>query len=252
VKMVNAVVLAGGDGMVIDSEYRFKGLLPIAGRPMVSWVVDGLRESETVGEVAVVLPTAENLGSWVDTVDKLVLGHESFIDNLSAGMDAFRDERPVLVVTGDVPTITGEAIDDFVRQALERDAEFAYAIVHEEAMEAAFPGGKRTYIKMARGRVTGGNVAILTPDVLARNKDFGQKLFQTRKRASSMARLLGARVVIGLLTGRLDSAELERRMEKLLDARCRAVFSAHACIGMDVDKREDRELLERTVFAQDR
>ena len=113
--MVNAVVLAGGDGTVIDPDYRFKGLLPIGGRPMVSWVVDGLRDAETVGEVAVVLPTAEDLGSWVDTVDKLVLGHESFIDNLSAGVDAFRDERPVLVVTGDVPAITGEAIDDLGR-----------------------------------------------------------------------------------------------------------------------------------------
>lgn len=247
--MINAVVLASGDGTVIDPDYRFKGLLPVGGRPMVAWVVDALREASTVGEIAVVLPTAENLGSWVDTADTLVLGHESFIDNLSAGMNVFTDDGPVLIVTGDVPALSAEAIDDFVRQALERNAEFAYAVVHREAMEAEFPGGKRTYIKMSKGLVTGGNVAVLTPDVLKRNRDFGQHLFETRKSAVRMARLLGARVVLGLLLGRLRPADLERRMGHLLSARCCAIFSEYAGIGMDVDKPADRELVERVVFA---
>jgi hypothetical protein len=163
-------------------------------------------------------------------------------------MDAFRGDRPVLVVTGDVPAITGEAIDDFVRQSLERNAEFAYAVVPREAMEAAFPGGKRTYIRMSEGSVTGGNVAILTPEVLSRNREFGQRLFETRKSAARMAQLLGARVVLGLMIGRLRPADLERRMGQLLYARCRAVFSEHAGIGMDVDKSADRELVERVAF----
>ena len=67
---VDAVVLAGGDGAVIDPTSRFKGLLPVHGRPMVAWVVDALRASPFVAEVAVVVPTAEDLGAWADTVDK--------------------------------------------------------------------------------------------------------------------------------------------------------------------------------------
>ncbi|MCL4554674.1 MAG: NTP transferase domain-containing protein, partial [Actinobacteria bacterium] len=59
---VDAVVLAGGAGEVIDPDARFKGLLPIAGKPMVEWVVDALKEAPSIAEVAVVVPTAEDLG----------------------------------------------------------------------------------------------------------------------------------------------------------------------------------------------
>ena len=40
---VDAIVLAGGDGAVIDPNCRFKGLVSISGRPMIEWVVDAMR-----------------------------------------------------------------------------------------------------------------------------------------------------------------------------------------------------------------
>ncbi len=104
---VDAVVLAGGDGAVIDPASRFKGLLPISGRPMVAWVVDALRASQYVAEVAVVVPSAEDLGPWADTVDKLVVSDGSFIENVLAGVDSFRVDRSTLVTTGDIPALTG-------------------------------------------------------------------------------------------------------------------------------------------------
>jgi CTP:molybdopterin cytidylyltransferase MocA len=100
---VDAVILAGGDGEVIDPTQRFKGLVEIAGRPLVEWVVDAFRAAHRVGEIAVVIPTAENLGGWVDRVDKLVVSNRDFMDNAIAGAAAFREDRPVVIATGDIP-----------------------------------------------------------------------------------------------------------------------------------------------------
>jgi len=246
--MVDAVVLAGGDGAVVDPTSRFKGLLPVAGRPMVEWVVDALREAESVHEVAVVVPTAENLGEWVDKVDKLVVSDGSFSENVIAGVRSFREERPVLIATGDIPALTAQAVDTYVRLSLETGAEVTYPLVRKEDMLAKFPGSERTFIKIAGGSVTGGNVALLQPFVAERNVEIGQRLFDTRKSAVQMARILSVGFVLRLVSGRLRVVDVERRMEKLLDAKCAAIFTSEASIGADVDKPVDVIVVERVLY----
>jgi NDP-sugar pyrophosphorylase family protein len=51
-RKVDAVILAGGDGEVIDPTQRFKGLVPIAGKPLLEWVVEAFRAAGTIGEIA--------------------------------------------------------------------------------------------------------------------------------------------------------------------------------------------------------
>ena len=89
---VDAIVLAGGEGAVIDPAVAVKGLVPIAGRPMIAWVVDALRAAETIDRIAVVVPTTDDLGAWTDQVDSLVLSDASFIDNVLAGFSAFEGD----------------------------------------------------------------------------------------------------------------------------------------------------------------
>jgi len=246
--MVDAVVLAGGDGGVIDPAVRFKGLLAIAGKPMVEWVVDALREAESIHEVAVVVPTAENLGSWVDKVDKLVVSDGEFADNILAGVRSFREERPILIATGDIPALTPSAIDDYVARSAATSADVTYPLVREEDMLAQFPGSERTFIKIAGGRVTGGNVALVTPSVVERSTEIGQRLFDTRKSAVRMARVLSVGFVVRLASGRLRTADVEARMEKLLGASCAAIFTPEASIGADVDKPVDVIVAERVLY----
>ena len=82
---VDAVVLAGGDGAVIDPQVSVKGLVPVAGRPMVEWVVETLRGADPVAEIAVVVPTGEGLGDVTGLVDYLVVSDGRFADNVIAG-----------------------------------------------------------------------------------------------------------------------------------------------------------------------
>lgn len=249
---VDAVVLAGGDGAVIDPACRFKGLLPVAGKPMIEWVVDALRASRSVHEIAVVVPTAENLGDWVDHADKLVISSGEFMDNLIAGVEAFKDDRLVLVVTGDIPTLTPDAIDDFVAVCLERDSEFAYPLISEEDMQAQFPGSERTYFKLVSGRFTGGNMTVASPSVARRSREIGQRLFELRKSVVSVVRILGMRFVWRLMLGRLDPADVEVKAGEILGCRCVAVITPHASIGADIDKPSDLVVSERVLHARGR
>lgn len=245
---VDAVVLAGGEGAIIDPTVHIKGLVPIAGKPMIEWVVDALRASDTVAEIAVVVPTDKDLGAWASRVDRLVVSDASFIDNAIAGMCVFENDRHVLGATGDLPALTPAAIDDYVEQSLAAGADFSYPLVREADMEEQFPGSQRTYVKVAGGPVTGGNMMVLSPELVKRNRDIGQRLFDTRKSPVAMARVIGVPFIFKYVTGRLRVDDVERKMGQLLGAKCAAVYTSHASIGADVDKPIDVVVAERVLY----
>jgi GTP:adenosylcobinamide-phosphate guanylyltransferase len=245
---VDALVLAGGEGAIIDPTVHVKGLVPIAGRPMIQWVVEALRASETIGEIALVIPSAEGLGSWADDVDHVVLSDSNFIENAIAGCDVFMDKGYVLGATGDLPALTPEAIDDYVNRSLASGAEVTYPLVKAEDMEAQFPGSQRTYVKVAGGPVTGGNMMVMSPDIVRRNRQIVQRLFDTRKSPVAMARVIGIPFIFKYITGRLRVDDVERKMEQLLGAKCAAVYTPFASIGADVDKPIDVVVAERVLY----
>jgi GTP:adenosylcobinamide-phosphate guanylyltransferase len=249
---VDAVVLGGGDGAVIDPTCRFKGLAAVGGKPMVEWVVDALREAQLVEGVAVVVPSAEDLGAWADRADKIVVADHGFMGNLVAGMEAFRVDRPILAITGDVPLVEGPALDDFIRSALATGADLAYPVLRKEDVLLQLPGTHRTFIRLATGHVTGGNMAMLNPSLIGPNRELGQRLFAARKSPVGMARVLGLRFVVRLLAGRLEVAELEAKMGQLVGGTGAAVFTRHASIGMDVDKPADADLVEHILRGRHR
>jgi len=245
---VDVVVLAGGDGAVIDPTCRFKGLLPIAGKPMVEWVAAAARSAETVAEVAVVVPTAEDLGSWADTVDKLVVSDGSFIQNVMAGVRAFRNDRHVLITTGDLPALTAEAIDDYVRRSVASGADFTYPLVRRDDVLRQFPGSQRTFVRLKDGPVTGGNMMLVNPALVERNAEIGERLFETRKSALRMARVIGFRFAWKLAIGTLEVHEVEAKLGELLGGSGAAIYTSHASIGADVDKPADVVVAERVLY----
>lgn len=245
---VDALVLGGGDGAVIDAAAPFKGVVPVAGKPMIEWVVDALRESACIHEIAVVVPTAENLGPWADKVDKLVISDANFIDNAIAGLSALNSGLHVFCATGDLPALTAEAVDDFIVRSLETGAGVTYPLVRATDVLEQFPGSERTFVTVDHEQVTGGNCMLLAPGVVERNREIGQRLFDTRKSVAAMARVVGFRFVIRLATKRVRAVDVEQKMEELLGAPCSAIYTSYASIGADIDKPVDVIVAERILF----
>jgi len=246
---VDAVILAGGDGEVIDPTCKFKGLLPVAGKPLVEWVVDAFTQASMVNEIAVVIPTAEGLGPWVDRVDKLVVSNGAFMDNVLAGAESFRVDRPVLVATGDIPLVTPEAIDDLIAASLATEADFTYPMVSKDEMDRQFPGSDRTYFRLRSGQHTGGNAMLVNPRLLPAAHDLGQRLFDQRKNAVGILRVAGLPFVVRFVLGLLEPEDLAGKIQQLLGGTGSAVVTPHASLAVDVDKPSDLALVER-VLAQ--
>lgn len=238
---VIALVLAGGD--------RAQTLL--AGRPMLDYVVDALQNG---------LPSASRVlvasDVQVPPGCERVPGGASLVDTLMNGVAALQvGETRLLVVTADIPFLTGEAVADFVCQAANIPAEFHYAIVPAGLCEARFPAMRRTTLRVGEGRFTGGNIALLDPSFLRAREGLLRQAYARRKSVTALAKLLGPGLVVRLLASRVSSrflvlAHLEDQVSRALGGvRARAVVSRFPEIGADLDRPEDIEmacqLLER-------
>jgi hypothetical protein len=89
---------------------------------------------------------------------------------------------------------------------------------------------------------------VLSPGLVRRNREIGQKLFETRKSPIAMARVIGIPFIFKYATGRLRVDDVERKMGQLLGAKCAAIYTTHASIGADVDKPIDVVVAERVLY----
>ena len=237
----NAVVLGGGDaGDPFPARHGVpvKALIDVMGRPMGQYVLEALRDSGCVNRVAYVGPLTPGMRALVN---EELQDTGTLLGNLEVGVRALGPQGRVLVVTADVPLMTGEMLRDVLLCA--PDAALVYPVVRREACEAAFPGVKRTYARLRDGTFTGGNVFLLDPRLVERFLPRIRQLFALRKQPLALARLIGWPVLFKLLAGRLTIAELEGRVGAMLDVPVAALVTPHAPIGADVDKPEDLELV---------
>jgi hypothetical protein len=112
-----------------------------------------------------------------------------------------------------------------------------------------FPGSERTFVKLIDGRVTGGNIMLVNPYLVEQNANLGQALFDTRKSAIRMARVIGFRFVTKLALGRLEVHEVEAKLGEVLGGKGAAVYTPFASIAADVDKPVDVVVAERVLYA---
>ncbi len=237
---VNAVILAGGspaEPLAAAAGVASKTLVPINGRPMVDFTLQALRDSGGIERLIYVGPAAE----LQPQPDVMLKDQGSLLGNLEAGMNAAGSGR-ILVASGDNPFITSEAVVWLLQNA--PDAALVYPIVPKEAVEARWPGMRRTYARLRDGTFTGGNLIIIDRDLFARALPMARKIIDLRKKPLALARLIGVGVLIKLLLGRLTIAEMEKRAERLFGVPMRALITPYPEVGVDVDSEEDFAWLE--------
>ncbi|ACO47243.1 NTP transferase domain-containing protein [Deinococcus deserti] len=243
----SAVVLGGGDpGDPFAARHgvKVKPLIPLRGEPMAAHVLRALRGSGRVARVAYVGPTTPELDALVDL---RVTDHGTLLSNLEAGVEALRvaglkpGER-VLVVTADIPMLRAQQLCDVLDSA--PDAALVYPVVTRKACEAAYPGVKRTYVRVRDGTFTGGNLFLLDPALISQFLPRLREVLDARKTPWKLARLIGPGVLVSLLTGRLSVDKLEQKVSQVLGVPARALITPHAAVGTDVDKEEDLTLAE--------
>lgn len=253
--MIDAIVLAGAanTGKLREvSSASAEAIIPVAGRPMLWYVVNALHQSTQIGRVIVVGPPEVaqiDYGPGAQRVVHLPSG-SSMVENLLRAVDYVKGESRVLVVTSDIPLLTAEAVDDFIERCKATEADIYYPIVSKETNEAKYPGVQRTYVKLLEGTYTGGNLALVAPEALIRGRRVIEQAFLMRKKPIKLARLLGFRFILKFILNRLSLHEIEQRVTDILGCSGRAVVSPFPEVGIDVDKPSDMQVVEQELAAQ--
>lgn len=246
----NAVILGGGDpGDAFAAAHKVdvKPLIEVAGRPMGQWVLEALRESGQVARIAYVGPL---VGEMSELVDVRVTDRGTLIANLEAGIAALREpgnapQRRVLVVTADIPMLTGQQVREVLASA--PDSGLVYPIVKKEVCQAAYPEVKRTYARLKDGTFTGGNLFLIDPALIGKFLPRLRAVLDARKQPLKLAGIVGPAFLVKMLLGRLQITELETRISQILGVEARALITPHAAVGTDVDKEEDLALAEKLL-----
>ncbi len=241
---VVAVVLAGGDvsdRLATAAGVEAKALLPLGDQPLGAYVLQALRESGVVASTVYVGPTNARLTGLYDL--QVPAGHR-MVDSLALGLGAglsVPGTGPLLLLGADIPWVTGAMIARFAAGARaattpEGPAQLVYPVVREAAAETQFPGQKRTYAKLRSGKFTGGNLVLMQRALAPALLPQIDRVFRARKNPFALAGIIGLDVLLALLLGRADIAQLERRVSTLLGAPVRALITDDAALAADVDK----------------
>ncbi len=239
---IPVVVLGGGS---LKGEERPKAFLSLKRRWLIEWVIGALKGIPQLGEVLVFLPTVKK-GKKLKGV-KVDFTQNGLLDKLKKGVESFPQADWLLIVSGDLPLLTPEAISDFLERCSYFSADGYYSVLSRSTMESSFPQTIRTYARLKEGCLTGGNVILLRPEVLKDNWELGKKILAARKKPLQLAQILGLKVVLKFLLRSLTVKEAEERLSRLTGYNLKAVFTPYAEMGLDVDKKEDLDLVKKVL-----
>jgi GTP:adenosylcobinamide-phosphate guanylyltransferase len=244
-EQVDAILPAGGKLTPDFAEKvgtHSKALIQFDGETILGCTLRALQESGRVRRT-VVIGSAEVLGH----PDAQLATHrlpeaQTGPDNIFLGISAIESEpnppKKVLIVTTDLPFLTGGVINNFLDQVPE-GVDIAAPLVHKEEFLGRFPGGPSMFVRLRDGHVTLGCAYIADIQALRKAKPHIDKVFENRKSKMGMARLLGLGFVFKYLTNGLSVGDIEKKIESLLKIKGTAISGAPPELAFDIDYHED-------------
>mgnify|MGYP003881323971 CR=1 FL=1 len=248
---VNVIVLAGaanGGPLREVSSAPNEALVEINGKPMIQYVIDALQEARSVGRVVIVAPPGEVEPHVEGRNLEFVPSRGHIVDNVLEALKVLPADQEFLVVSSDVPLVTGQIIDELIGLCRQRPADLYYPIVERQVAEARFPNVTRTYVTLREGTFTGGNIFLVNPAIVDRVEPKIRAFLDYRKSPAKMVSLLGIGFTLRyLLLRNLSLKELEEKVSSLLDIKGAVVICPWPEVGIDVDKPSDLELMRSVL-----
>ena len=256
---MDAILTAGGIPLPEEPLYpatlgQSKAMLEVAGKPMLQWVLDALTDASTIDNVIIVGLT-EKVGLKCGKKMYFVSNQGKMVENLQAGGRKVKEVNPkakhVLIVSSDIPGITGEMVDWVVNTDMQTDLDVYYHLIQREVMEKRYPGCKRTWTHLKGMEVCGGDMNVGRLSLLLRKDiDIWHKITDARKSPMKQAALVGFDTAFLLLTGRLTLEKAETNIMKRLNLTGKAILCPYAEVGMDVDKLFQLEIMREDLKKQ--
>lgn len=254
-----AIVLAAdrttNDPVTSKSGMVCKAFTPICGVPMIIRVLDALEASGMIERVVLCGPPESSLSACPELERRIGDGFVTWVSNLDSpsrsanrGLEHIDEETPVFLTTADHALLTPEIIKYFLSESGKADSDATVGLVEYENVITAFPGARRTVIKVRDGNFCSCNL-------FAFLNCRGRNLVPFWKRAEDMRkqpwRLVGEILgPIAILLYLLRISKLNQALNAVsakAGARSQAVIIPYANAGVDVDKAEDIALVESVL-----
>lgn len=247
----NALILAGdrgpSDPVAQAAGVPTKAFAPIAGRPMIEYVLAALRGSGRIGEIGVSI--AADAPALPDGVTRLDMAATP-ATSAAAGVAAIG--TPLLITTADHPLLTSAMVIDFLTAFEASGADAAAACSVREVVEQAGNDARRTYLKFSDGWVSGCNLfALRTPEAVAA-VEFWKDIEAHRKKPLTMARKIGLWPLALYAVGRLSRRSVANHIGDKIGVTATTIALNHPNAAHDVDKAADMAFAERKLIASGR
>lgn len=255
VQPIATLVLAGsrpgGDPLLKGTGLSTKALLPIAGRPMLSYVLDALVSAPGIGRITVVAQDAAALADDPDIA--LVSRGVDFRDSRGSIADAVRAEieqgdGPILVTTADSVLLTPEMIAAFLEEAMGSDV--AVGMVERSTVSAAGHSTRRTWLKFRGGEWSGANLFRLDGSKVLPLLEFWRALEQDRKKGMKIVGAFGPILLLAALLRLIDIHSFASRVSARFGVTGKVVPMKFAEACIDADKPSDIALIEKILAAR--
>lgn len=234
---LHAIITAGGlvpRDLAEHAPVRRKALIPLHGITLLDTACRAARESKVVDKAVAV--GNDDVQHALDPVTDFVREGADLIDNIQRAFDRLGgDKHDYLVLSPDLPFVTGQALDAFLTLAASQ-CELAAPVVSRTDFLRAFPGAPNKFLQLARGeQVTMGSCFYFAGPTLRANFPLARDCYRYRRYPHRLAILLGLPIVLALLFRRLTLEMIERRASQLTGAVVRGLQIAEGGLAYDID-----------------
>lgn len=254
-----ALVLAAdrtaNDPIAVKTGMACKAIAPIHGTPMIIRVLDALEASEMIKTIVVCGPPESALPDCPELEKRIACGRVTWLPNLDSpsrsadsGLGSIDKDAPVLLTTADHALLTASIVRYFLGESQKSDSDAAVGVVKYEDVAAAFPGVKRTVIRLRDGGVCGCNLYAFLNHRGRGLVSFWERAENLRKRPWLLiAQIFGPMAILSYLLGSLTLDRALNTVSAKTGIRIRPVFLPYPQAGVDVDKVEDMLLAESVL-----
>jgi GTP:adenosylcobinamide-phosphate guanylyltransferase len=256
-----AIILAGNrpgqDPVAEAAGVACKALAPIGGRPMLYRVLDALAAAQQVGPRLLCGPS-QQLIEHIPEIKKLIdTGEVQYIASYATpsastyhALQSIPDSTPILLTTADHALLTAQIVDFFCSEVRQLGCDVAAGLTPYDVVISAFPESRRTAIKFNDCAYSGCNLFGFLNPRSYRAAQFWQRMEQERKKPLRMIRILGWRILLRYLLGRLSLDDGIAHLSKLMGIRAGAVILPFPEAAVDVDTVDDWHFVQNLVKKQ--
>lgn len=228
-----AAITAGGradDVLARELGVSVKALATVGGTTLLARAIDSARASGA--RRVVIIGGADVRAHCAAHVDDVIEESLDGCENVRRAI-ATTEGDPLLLLSSDLPFVSGSALGAFLERA--RSCDLALPLAEAADYERTYPGAPPHLTRLGADRVANGSVVFFGAGVAPHALPLAQRLFDARKSLTRMAFFLGPLLLARFVTGSLRIQHIEARGKALLGLEVRAIRNAAPELCFDID-----------------